>query len=164
VGSDANPQNPYASPNVPAEGVVLSRPESLRQVWWPALGLSISAGANLAWMVISAATILFLMARSDHPPTRLDEWGSLIGLSLFFVVIVCLQAVILIGCIGLMRGRYGRWTWAASLAGLIPLGGQLCVCVSFLCSVWLLVLLCRKNLRTALGTPSVPSTAVPPSL
>jgi hypothetical protein len=102
-------------------------------------------------MVFSGATIFYIVSTGDHPPSGVDEWVSLIGLALFLALIIALQVVILIGCVRLIRGSYGKSTWAACVAALIPLGGQVCACISFLLAIWLLVLLSRKGLRAALA-------------
>jgi len=150
--SDLDNQNPYASPSAPGavEQSPLSRLNALRQLRHPAIGLVVSSSANLLWILVTYATNFVIVSTNLRRALRWDEWVSIIGVTLFLAFIAFLQVVILIGSVRLIRGQMGRWTWAASIAGLVPLGSP-CVCLSMVFSIWLIVLLCRKDTRAAMA-------------
>ena len=153
--ADPDPLNPYASPAIPdqAERPPMPRQEALRWLRQPAFGVAICAAGGLVWIVGTLVAMGFIEFVNRSSPLSRDEWADVFGGLAMCGVMVLLEIIALIGCVRLIRGRYDKWTWAAALAGLVPLGSP-CACGSFVFAGWLLVLLCRKEIRVALASGS----------
>jgi hypothetical protein len=152
MSSDFDRLNPYASPAVPdpAEQPPMPRQEALRRLRQPAFGVAVCAAGGLVWIVGTLVAMGFIEFVNRAAPLSRGEWADMFGALAMCAAMVLLQVIALIGCVRLIRGRSGKWTWAAALAGLVPLGSP-CACGSFVFAAWLLVLLCRKEFRVALA-------------
>ena len=143
--------NPYASPAVPdpAEQPPMPRQEALRRLRQPAFGLAICTAGGLVWILGTLVAMGFIEFVNRRAPLSRGEWAEVFGGLTMCAAFALLQIVTLIGCVRLIRGSYGKWTWAAGLAGLILLGSP-CAWGSSVFALWLIVLLCRKEFRVAL--------------
>jgi hypothetical protein len=141
--------NPYSSPAVPdpAEQPPMSRQEALRRLRWPAIGIIVFTIFNLL-PLRNMLPAIQVIAASDSmtPEERLQVTIHLGTVSIGIV----LALVALVSSVQILRGRTQGWAWAAAVCSLVP-----CLTiwgwVSFGFALWLIVLLCRRDIRKSLA-------------
>lgn len=142
MSSDFERSNPYASPAdaSPALATPLARSEALRQLRVPALGLMGTSVFSLAWATTTILTGV------GPPLPQPPEW---LEISAMAALLFVLPLVILVASFQVVRGKTKVWPWVAIVGGLVPLGTG-CVCAGIPFALWLLVLMLRSDIRTAL--------------
>jgi hypothetical protein len=149
---DLPPVNPYAAPREAAEPVEreLSRDAALRELARPAW---FQLGISAISMPIGWGMVAYMLSTPRMRPSGPIE--SALFAALVFALMVVKPAAAVFSSWRVLKGAIYPWAWIAIVAGLIPFGTA-CALVELVFAFWLLHILLKPKIRTALSMPAAP--------